>query len=577
MKYTVLKKHRSKPHFRKRLSIQIKIGVIMIVLTTVILAGYGTYQYRSRKIREENRLRRFGQNVADQLALNLTDPLWNFDINQARRVVEAEMQDVNILAILVKDDAEQILTAKTRNEDWKIVGLSEEIAPEMPPIIAEIRRGEDAQLGTVEVYMTRSFVQKELQRALKDIGGIVIGLDIVLFVLLTLSIQLLLIRPLKRLLHFANAMSEGDFRQVIDIRQRDEIGELAESFRNMKETIGNVVKQVQTASTEVTTGSQQLRDSAAKMSQGGTQQAASTEEVSSSMEEMMANITQNADNAQQTEKIALKAAQDAQEGGDAVTKAVAAMKTIAQKITIVEEIANRTHILSMNASIEASKAQEYGKGFAVVATEVRNLAGQTQHAAKEINALANNTLDLAEQAGEMLRQLVPDIQHTAELVQEISAASQEQRSGAMQVNQATQQLDNVSQEYAATSEQAASTAEELAAQAEHLQKMTAFFKLPKEQAMTEEPRKDWKNLLEIINSVSDEKAREHLLITLGNVMAETDQSSGKTSSSQKDNGVSPQNTARDLNIDDDGYGLELPIPDDEEEEGKALDKDFERY
>uniref|UniRef100_UPI00048B0666 methyl-accepting chemotaxis protein n=1 Tax=Desulfomicrobium escambiense TaxID=29503 RepID=UPI00048B0666 len=201
------------------------------------------------------------------------------------------------------------------------------------------------------------------------------------------------------------------------------------------------------------------------------------EEVSSSMEEMSSNIRQNADNATQTEKIALKAAQDAQAGGQAVVQAVGAMKNIAEKISIVEEIARQTNLLALNAAIEAARAGEHGKGFAVVAAEVRKLAERSGTAAAEISELSSSTVSVADQAGQMLTKLVPDIQRTAELVQEISAASNEQNAGAEQINKALQQLDQVIQQNASASEEMASTSEELSSQAEQLQSTISFFHL----------------------------------------------------------------------------------------------------
>jgi methyl-accepting chemotaxis protein len=220
------------------------------------------------------------------------------------------------------------------------------------------------------------------------------------------------------------------------------------------------------------------------MSQGASEQAASAEEASASMEEMASNIRQNADNAQETERIALKSAQDARGGGEAVKETVAAMKKIAQKIGIIEEISRQTDLLALNAAIEAARAGEYGKGFAVVASEVRKLAERSQKAAAEINDLSGSSVDVAERAGHMLDQLVPDIEKTAELVQEISAACNEQDSGAEQINKAIQQLDQVIQQNASASEEMASTSEELsttsdglADQAEHLREVMAFFRV----------------------------------------------------------------------------------------------------
>lgn len=251
-------------------------------------------------------------------------------------------------------------------------------------------------------------------------------------------------------------------------------------FGSVKEMIDNlksVVETVQAASGNVASGSQELSASSEEMSQGATEQAAAAEEASSSMEQMAANIRQNADNAMQTEKIAGKSAVDAQKGGESVAKTLEAMKDIAGKISIIEEIARQTNLLALNAAIEAARAGEHGKGFAVVAAEVRKLAERSQHAAAEISDLSGSSVEVAEQAGEMLKQMVPDIQRTAELVQEISAASKEQDTGAEQVNQAITQLDQVIQQNASASEEMASTSEELSSQAEQLQDAIAFFKV----------------------------------------------------------------------------------------------------
>jgi methyl-accepting chemotaxis protein len=194
------------------------------------------------------------------------------------------------------------------------------------------------------------------------------------------------------------------------------------------------------------------------------------------MEEMVSNIKQNADNAQQTDKIANKSAKDAQESGKSVLEAVAAMKEIANKISIIEEIARRTNLLALNAAIEAARAGEHGKGFAVVAAEVRKLAERSQKAAGEINQLSTTTLHVSEKSGEMLEKLVPDIQRTAELVQEISAASKEQDTGAEQINKALQQLEQVIQQNASAAEEMASTTEELTGQSEQLVGALSFFR-----------------------------------------------------------------------------------------------------
>ena len=307
------------------------------------------------------------------------------------------------------------------------------------------------------------------------VGGMVTG------VIIALALGLLLTRsitgPVYKGVEFAKKIAQGDLTAEVDVHQKDELGVLAQALRDMVAKLREIVGEVQSASDNVASGSEELSASAEQLSQGATEQAASVEEVSSSMEEMSSNIRQNADNATQTEKIALKAAQDAEAGGKAVVQAVGAMKNIAEKISIVEEIARQTNLLALNAAIEAARAGEHGKGFAVVAAEVRKLAERSGTAAAEISELSSSTVSVADQAGQMLTKLVPDIQRTAELVQEISAASSEQNAGAEQINKALQQLDQVIQQNASASEEMASTSEELSSQAEQLQSSIAFFHL----------------------------------------------------------------------------------------------------
>ena len=283
--------------------------------------------------------------------------------------------------------------------------------------------------------------------------------------------------PLSKAVDISNKLAIGDLTVAITSDNKDETGMLLTAMKAMVDKLKNVVADVKTASDNVASGSEQLSAGAQQMSQGTTEQAASTEEASSSIEEMNATIKQNADNSMQTEKIALKSATDAQESGKAVSQTVSAMKEIAQKISIIEEIARQTNLLALNAAIEAARAGEHGKGFAVVASEVRKLAERSQSAAGEISQLSSSSVQIAEQAGQMLAKLVPDIQKTAELVQEITASSKEQSGGADQINGAIQQLNQVVQQNAGAAEEMASTAEELSSQADQLQATISFFKV----------------------------------------------------------------------------------------------------
>jgi len=269
---------------------------------------------------------------------------------------------------------------------------------------------------------------------------------------------------------------------TVQLKERSANDELMRSLSSMVSRLSAVVTDVKEAANNVATGSQQMSSGSQQLSQGASEQAAAAEQASSSMEEMSSNIRQNADNALQTEKIAVKSAQDAQEGGKAVAQTVQAMKDIAGKISIIEEIARQTNLLALNAAIEAARAGEHGKGFAVVASEVRKLAERSQKAAAEISELSSTSVEVAETAGQMLDRMLPDIQRTAELVQEISAACKEQDSGAVQINRAIQQLDQVIQQNASASEEMSATAEELSSQSEQLQVTIGYFNIGQERA-----------------------------------------------------------------------------------------------
>ncbi len=319
-------------------------------------------------------------------------------------------------------------------------------------------------------------VEEPIQALIMTIFAWAVGIAVIV-VLIALFIAGAITSPLVKGVNFARLVSEGDLTANIDVNQKDELGQLATAMRNMVSRLSGVVGEVRTASDNVAAGSNELSSASQGLSQGSTEQAASIEETSSAMEEMASNIQQNTDNAQTTEQISQKAATDAAESGKAVNQAVTAMKEIAEKISIIEEIARQTNLLALNAAIEAARAGEHGKGFAVVAAEVRKLAERSQTAAGEIGGLSASSVSVAEQAGGMLAKLVPDIQKTAELVQEIAASSREQNSGADQINKAIQQLDQVIQQNAGASEEMAATAEELSSQADMLAEAIGFFRV----------------------------------------------------------------------------------------------------
>jgi len=293
-------------------------------------------------------------------------------------------------------------------------------------------------------------------------------------------------KPIESAVSLASSISAGDLTKEPPskfLKRGDEIGELGRSLNTMLESLRRIVTEIKKTGIKLSDSSNQINSASQQVASGAAEQAASSEEMSSSMEEISASIKQNTDNAAQTEKIASKAAEDAQEGGTSVLDAVDAMKQIAEKIKVIEEIARNTNLLSLNAAIEAARAGEHGKGFAVVASEVGKLAANSQSAANEILDLATSSVHKADSAGESIQAIIPDIRRTADLVQEISATSLEQNSGADQVSQVMIQLDQVIQQNAASAEETASMSDELSTQAEKLLAMIDFFKIDEQQSV----------------------------------------------------------------------------------------------
>ena len=413
------------------------------------------------------------------------------NIKKANEVIEKNWKtylstnltrDERILA----DEAEELM--KTSNESLESLaaivekedtaGLTRfivtELYPVIDPITSKISELTDLQLLVADVEYTKG-------DALYSKAKVNSYILILIGVTLALIVSIVIVKSIHKAIDNASSvvskLSEGDLTVEIDATSKDEIGILLANLKNVIGRFKNVISSVSLTSENIVAASQQLSASSQQMSEGATEQAAATEEVSSSMEEMVANVQHNTDNAQETEKIALKASQDALEGSAAVNNAVGSMKAIAGKISIISEIARQTNILALNAAVEAARAGEHGRGFAIVAAEVRKLAEKSQVAASEINELSLSSVIISERSGALLEQIVPNVQQTARLVEEITASSLEQSQGAGQINNAIQQLNQVTQQNAATSEEMAASAEELSSQAEHLKETVSFFKV----------------------------------------------------------------------------------------------------
>jgi methyl-accepting chemotaxis protein len=422
--------------------------------------GVSLGKYRDEVVQWAGKERATAMSDFEQAQWRQFDQQWTPYVDSTRRVLE--LVDAGKRA-----DAEKWLFVETRPRYGEVGKI-------LSAVVEENRKGADetnkAGLAAYEKVRSRTLV----------IIAVGFGLSILLGLLVTKIIKGIVGGEPREAARIAGLVAEGDLSMDVALAPGDTDSMMA-SIKGMVGKLGEIIGQTRTASDNLVGASEQLSSTAQSLSQGASEQAASVEETSASMEEMSASIAQNNENAKITGDIATRTAKDTLDGGRAVEETVAAMKQIAHKISIIDDIAYQTNLLALNAAIEAGRAGEHGKGFAVVAAEVRKLAERSQVAAEEISQLATGSVALAEKAGTLLGAIVPSIQKTADLVQEISAASSEQNAGVGQINSAISQISQAIQQNAAASEELASTSEEMNAQAMELQGMMAFFTLARAQ------------------------------------------------------------------------------------------------
>ncbi len=425
---------------------------------------------------QEKRLNQQNEGISQQISGQIAVIEKSLSSSQERELFEVVTQNRQAY-ISARQKAKKLLADKKR--DQALAVLSDEVIPALDIYRASWQKFIDLQTAAMEQSMKES---QEAYALGRKVALFLLVVTLIVSPLVAIRITKSITVPIQQAVEHAERIAAGDLTREIIVTNRSETGQLQQAMHDMSSRLSGVIRDVREGSAAVASAAQQDSASSQSLSQGTSEQAASVEEMSSSLEQMNASISQNADNSRQVEQAATKGALAAEESGNAVKETVEAMKQIAAKTSVIEEIAYQTNLLALNAAIEAARAGDQGRGFAVVAVEVRKLAERSQLAAQEIGGLAGKSVSVAERSGQLLSDLVPSIRKTADLVQDVAAASTEQSGGVTQINQAMAQVDTVTQRNASSAEELSSTAEELAAQSQQLQQLMTFFRVAGEQS-----------------------------------------------------------------------------------------------
>jgi methyl-accepting chemotaxis protein len=475
-----------------RESISLKfLAIVAGVCVVGILGSSIAITSKTKAVLRESLISK-GEGFVAILGSAAREPLGSNDTAKCDAIVRGTTGDREVLFAAIQDRGGAFVTSADSSigglpddlraivgalpQDAKLKGLIEAVKARDGVVVLSAPIAQDgAVLGTAVIGMSEVVMRARISATIAFV--FIVNMLTGAFVggAIFAASRRLVVKPIALLTGIAEQIARGDLAARIESRSEDETGKLTIAMRTMAEKIGSVVSDVKRTARSLAAESSQIAGSAGKVSEGATTQAASAEEASASIEQMVATIRQNAENARETETIAIKAASDAAAGRKSVSNAVLAMKQITSKISVIEEIARQTNLLALNAAIEAARAGDRGRGFAVVAAEVRKLSERSSAAAAEIGEISSTSVEVAEWAGDMLDKLVPDIQKTADRVQEISAASREQAVGADQISASIQTLNEVAQQNAGAAEELSSSSDELAAQADHLQEAISYF------------------------------------------------------------------------------------------------------